>query len=243
MFCEKCGSPNNDGAKFCANCGAVMDTGVPEPAPQPAPEPIAEPAVEPAPAPAYAPAPEPAPAPAFTQQTYAPAYAQPQGYALPPRKRNIATPSKVMLILCSVLSFLSVVAFFIPFHFYKLDAYTTKFENVITIFEETFKSDLARVNGILLLIMLIIASVAAVAAIITAFLRFKAAGALALAAAVISFGFNFNYFFGFMGYVFNISTYEMQGSGYTPVPLFIFILSVAAIIVSALALSKYRLKK
>ena len=66
---------------------------------------------------------------------------------------------------------------------------------------------------------------------------------MALVAAVFAFGLNFNYFFGFIGYIFNMSTYEMYGSGYTPVPLVIFILSVIALVISAMALSKYRLKK
>jgi TM2 domain-containing membrane protein YozV len=26
MFCSKCGSPNNDGAAFCAKCGAALGT-------------------------------------------------------------------------------------------------------------------------------------------------------------------------------------------------------------------------
>lgn len=239
MFCEKCGSQNNDGAKFCAICGALMEQGAPQSAPEPANTPEPE-------QPAYTPAPEPAPAaepaPAYTQQTYAPAYTQP-GYAPLPRKRDIATPSKIMLILCSVFSVLSMAMFFIPFTFSKESEFTTKFYNIISIFGESFKADLSRANGIVLLIMFIIASIAALAAVILAVLRFKAAGAMALVAAVFAFGLNFNYFFGFIGYIFNMSTYEMYGSGYTPVPLVIFILSVIALVISAMALSKYRLKK
>lgn len=37
-FCEKCGSPLQDGAKFCEKCGASVAP-APEPAPKPAPEP------------------------------------------------------------------------------------------------------------------------------------------------------------------------------------------------------------
>ena len=45
MFCEKCGTQNTDGARFCAGCGAVLEGA----APQAAPAPYAQPAAVPAP--------------------------------------------------------------------------------------------------------------------------------------------------------------------------------------------------
>ncbi|MGM9635141.1 MAG: zinc-ribbon domain-containing protein [Candidatus Avispirillum sp.] len=62
-FCEKCGTPMEDEAVFCPNCGTAAAPAVEDPAPvaeETAPAPAVE---EPAPAPAVEePAPEPAPA-------------------------------------------------------------------------------------------------------------------------------------------------------------------------------------
>ncbi|MBO6302717.1 MAG: zinc-ribbon domain-containing protein, partial [Ruminiclostridium sp.] len=69
MFCGKCGSKNEDGAKFCSSCGAPLMTAAPaaapvqpEPAPvQPEPAPVVE--SQPEAAPVVESQPEPAPAP------------------------------------------------------------------------------------------------------------------------------------------------------------------------------------
>ena len=69
MFCIKCGTQNEDGARFCTACGASLTDVVwsapkADPAPQPEPESNPEPDQDPAPAPETAPASEaPADAP------------------------------------------------------------------------------------------------------------------------------------------------------------------------------------
>ena len=67
MFCPNCGTQNNDGVKFCANCGAGL-TPAAQPAPAPAPAPAAVPVTPVAPAAPVAPAVPVAPVTAMPQQ-------------------------------------------------------------------------------------------------------------------------------------------------------------------------------
>jgi len=96
MFCKKCGTQINDGARFCVSCGTAVEMpAAPEaPAYQPAP---AAPAYQPAPAaPAYQ-------APAAPQQYYAPAPAAPK------KKIEFITTLLVVIVLAALWTVFTVV--------------------------------------------------------------------------------------------------------------------------------------
>lgn len=57
MYCEQCGAPIPEGARFCEQCGAPVPF-PPEEQPKPKPEPVPEPQPEPQPKPKPVPVPE-----------------------------------------------------------------------------------------------------------------------------------------------------------------------------------------
>lgn len=118
MFCQKCGTQNDEGVNFCANCGASTAAVPPQPVTQ---QPIAPPPPPPVTPPQYAPPPVAQPQytqPQYNQPQYAPAqpasqYAQPPVYAPPagPKKKKTGLIAVIGILLTAVVAVALVLIF------------------------------------------------------------------------------------------------------------------------------------
>lgn len=118
MFCQKCGSQNEEGVNFCANCGTSLAAAAvpPQPATQqpiapPSPAPVTPPQQYASPQPTYT-------QPQYSQPQYVPAQTAPQ-YAPPPVYAPPAVPKKKKtgLIAIAGVLLLAVVAVVLVFVF------------------------------------------------------------------------------------------------------------------------------
>jgi type II secretory pathway pseudopilin PulG len=105
VFCPTCGTKNDDDARQCVACSAVLAL---EPAPQEQPQPAAQPEPAPAPTarpePAVNPEPTPAPAaqPAARVEPVAQPAAQPASVEPPPNVPNYLGPSILATLFCCI---------------------------------------------------------------------------------------------------------------------------------------------
>jgi len=118
MFCQKCGTQNDEGVNFCANCGASTAAVPPQPVTQ---QPIAPPPPPPVTPPQYAPPPVAQPQytqPQYNQPQYAPAqpasqYAQPPVYAPPavPKKKKTGLIAALGILFVLIIAAVLVILF------------------------------------------------------------------------------------------------------------------------------------
>lgn len=118
MFCSQCGTKNDEGAKFCTNCGATLEVKAAPVVKEPVVEtpvvetPVVEtpaseepvyvaPAPQPTPQPTPQPIPQPAPAsqPVYTQNTVL----TPEQFAETPKKKKPLIPVLIALVVVIAL--------------------------------------------------------------------------------------------------------------------------------------------
>lgn len=225
MFCEKCGTNNDDNAKFCAVCGNLMEQ--------------------------QAPAQQAAPNYSYNAQNYG--YGAPYNSIQPQTaKRTVTKPTLIFMIISMVSTFLAAVLPLIPLYKsadFDYSTYTkgdSKYYNIITNFTHFFTKEYEHsqsfYSSVLQFVFLIMAFCLVVAGIILFFLKFKASPAVFLAAAVIMVGEIYAYFFSWWGELLFMADNSSRGyeASITIVPLFAMLCAVVGVASSALALAKFR---
>lgn len=229
MICEKCGTNNKEGARFCATCGNVMTA---QAAPQQASEPN------------YYTAPQ--------QQYSAPAghYAAPGNAVQPRGGRTLAPITFIMMLIAAISSFLAAVLPYIPLYVninYQKSG-KKEYYNVITHctrwFTKEYEHSEMQYEGVCTMILFILASCVVVAGIVLFFLKLKASPAVLLGGCVLIFGEMFSYFKSWWAEICYVAgehpkNYEMS---MTIVPFFAIFFAAVGIAASAFALAKFRRK-
>lgn len=229
MFCEKCGTNNKEGARFCAGCGSVLPEQAPEQDFYSAPEPQYDP-----PQPQYS-------APAGY-------YAAPGNRLQPKGKKKLSKLTFIMMIVAAVSSLLAATLPYIPLYVsvnYQKNG-KKEYYNVITnctrFFTKNFEHSDMLYEGICTMVLFILASCVIVAGIVLFFLKLKASPAVLLGGCVLIFGEMYAFFKSWWAELIYVAGEHPKNYEFTMtvVPFFALFFAAVGIFASAFALAKFR---